>query len=273
MAISRTRDGVTMAKARPSADLATILGVTGAFALVVTAIVLGGSPAAFIDIPAICIVIGGTLGVTTACFSIAEMTLAQRVALKTLFHQTRDPASAARRLLQLAQVARVKGILALQSHLPALSNERFLSDALGMVVDGTRPGELETILQRELEATSTRHANGAAILRKAGEVAPAMGLIGTLVGLVQMLGNLDNPSAIGPAMAVALLTTFYGAVLAYMVFNPLAAKLERRSEHEALLGTLYVMGVTSIARQENPRRLEMMLNSVLPPADRVQHFD
>ena len=100
-----------------------------------------------------------------------------------------------------------------------------------------------------------------------------MGLIGTLVGLVQMLGGLDNPSTIGPAMAVALLTTFYGAVLAYMVFNPLAAKLERRAEHERLLGTLYLMGVTSIARKENPRRLEMALNTALPPAIRVRNFN
>jgi chemotaxis protein MotA len=273
MAISRTEQGVTAAKARPTPDLATILGVAGAFALVVAAIVLGGSPSAFIDLPAMCIVVGGTIGVTTACFSISEMTMAQRVARKTLLHQTRDPSAAARRLLQFAQFARVKGILALQSRLAEVRDERFLYYGLRMVVDGTSPGEIEAILHRELEATSSRHASGTAILRKAGEVAPAMGLIGTLVGLVQMLGNLDNPSAIGPAMAVALLTTFYGAVLAYMVFNPLAAKLERRAEHEARLGSLYLIGVISIARQENPRRLEMMLNSVLSPAERVRHYD
>jgi chemotaxis protein MotA len=273
MAISRTGSGATAAKGQPSPDLATILGVASALALVVTAIVLGGAPTAFIDRPAICIVVGGTIGVTTASFSISEMTVAQRVALKTLLHQTHDPSAAARRLLRLAQVARIKGILALQSHLAEFRDERFLFQGLRMVVDGTPVAEVEAILSRDLEATSSRHASGAAILRKAGEVAPAMGLIGTLVGLVQMLGNLDNPSAIGPAMAVALLTTFYGAVLAYMVFNPLAAKLERRSEQEALLGILYLLGVTSIARQENPRRLEMMLNSALPPAERVQQFD
>ena len=100
-----------------------------------------------------------------------------------------------------------------------------------------------------------------------------LGLIGTLVGLVQMLGQLDDPSTIGPSMAVALLTTFYGAVLSNMVFSPLAAKLERNSDEEMLLNNIYVTGVTSIGRQENPRRLEMLVNTLLSPADRVQHFD
>jgi len=111
------------------------------------------------------------------------------------------------------------------------------------------------------------------VLRKAAEFAPAMGLIGTLIGLVQMLGNLDDPSTIGPAMAVALLTTFYGAVLANMVFSPMASKLERNSAEESMVNTIYMMGAASIGRQENPRRLEMLLNSILPPGKRVQYFD
>jgi chemotaxis protein MotA len=273
MAITRNSPTAKPASARPATDFATLFGVAGAFLLVVTAIVLGGTPSAFVDVPAICIVVGGTFGVTVASFSLSEVTLAQKVTLKALIHHERDPAAAARQILQLAQHARVKGLLALQSRLFEVRGERFLYRGLGMVVDGVPPGELEQNMRRELEATSDRHANGSAILRKAGEVSPAMGLIGTLVGLVQMLGGLDNPSTIGPAMAVALLTTFYGAVLAYMVFNPLAAKLERRAEHERLLGTLYLMGVTSIARKENPRRLEMALNTALPPAIRVRNFN
>jgi chemotaxis protein MotA len=110
-------------------------------------------------------------------------------------------------------------------------------------------------------------------MKKAGDIAPAMGLIGTLIGLVQMLGNLDDPSSIGPSMAVALLTTFYGAVLANMVFMPLAAKLERNSGEEELLNSVYMVGAVSIGRQENPRRLEMLINSILPPSKRVSYFD
>ncbi len=272
MAITRSTSAPTRAKIQPTADLATIFGVSGALALVIAAILLGGSPSAFVDVPAICIVIGGTFGVTIACFSLSEVSLAQKVALKTLIHRERDPAATARQILRLAHHARVKGVLALQARMPEVRGERFLYRGLRMLVDGVSAGELEENMRRELEATSDRHASGSAILRKAGEVSPAMGLIGTLVGLVQMLGNLDNPSAIGPAMAVALLTTFYGAVLAYMLFNPLAAKLERRAEHERMLGTLCLMGITSMARRENPRRLEIMLNTVLPPAIRVRHF-
>jgi chemotaxis protein MotA len=118
-----------------------------------------------------------------------------------------------------------------------------------------------------------RHHKSASVLKKAAEFAPAMGLIGTLIGLVQMLGNLDDPASIGPSMAVALLTTFYGAVLANMVFSPMASKLERNSGEEAIVNSIYVMGASSIGRQENPRRLEMLLNSVLPPAKRIQYFD
>jgi chemotaxis protein MotA len=128
-------------------------------------------------------------------------------------------------------------------------------------------------MRRDLQATLQRHAKGAGVLRKAAEYAPAMGLIGTLIGLVQMLGNLDDPSAIGPAMAVALLTTFYGAVLANMLLSPLAAKLERNSEDEALLNLVYLTAAVSMGRQENPRRLEMLLNSILPPAKRVHYFN
>ena len=105
------------------------------------------------------------------------------------------------------------------------------------------------------------------------EFSPAMGLIGTLIGLVQMLGNLQDPANIGPSMAVALLTTFYGAVLANMVFMPLAAKLERNSSEETLISTIYMMGASSVGRQENPRRLENLINSIVSPEDRIQYFD
>jgi chemotaxis protein MotA len=127
-------------------------------------------------------------------------------------------------------------------------------------------------MRREMHAIQQRHARSAGILRKAAEVAPAMGLIGTLIGLVQMLSHLEDPSTIGPGMAVALLTTFYGAVLATLVFAPLAAKLERNSADEMLVNQVYVISCVSIARQENPRRLEAQVNALLPPARRVRYF-
>lgn len=261
------------ARSRGSLDLATVIGLGGAFALIVTATILGGSPGSFVDLPAILIVVGGTFGVTTICFSISEVIEANRTLLKTLFQSARNPSEAATQVIELAVGARKDGILSLQDALPALEDERFLYKALVMVVDGLPSDVVERIMRSEASGIANRHDKGSSVLRKAAEVSPAMGLIGTLVGLVQMLGRLDDPSVIGPSMAVALLTTFYGAVLANMVFSPLAAKLERNSAEEALLNTIYMMAASSIGRQENPRRLEMMLNTVLPPARRVQYFD
>ena len=254
-------------------DLATVLGLTAGFVLLVTAMVLGGSPTSFIDARAMLIVVGGTFAVTAICFSLQEMIRAQRIILKTLVYQGGEPRGAAIRILRLAETARKEGVLALQNGVGSLRHTPFLYKAMTLVVDGTPADEVERILSNEIAAIKTRHVKGASVLRKAAEISPAMGLIGTLVGLVQMLGNLDDPSTIGPSMAVALLTTFYGAVLGTMVFSPLASKLDRNSGEELLLNKIYLMGAGSISRQENPRRLEMLLNTVLPPAERVKYFD
>ena len=219
------------------------------------------------------IVFGGTFAVTTMCFSIPEVARTARILSKTVFYTGRDPSEAAVNVLRVADLARRQGVLSLQGVMDALTSEPFLHKGISMVVDGTPGEEVELILHRDIQATIQRHQSSASVLRKAAEFSPAMGLIGTLIGLVQMLGSLDDPTTIGPSMAVALLTTFYGAVLANLVFSPLAAKLERNSSEETLINNVYAMGVASIGRQENPRRLEMLLNSVLPPMKRVQFFD
>ncbi len=253
-------------------DIATILGLIGGFSLVGLAMVLGGSPGSFVDVPAILIVFGGTFSVTAICFSIDEVLRAPRVLFYALSDRRPDARLAAIQMLQLAEGARKSGILSLQPAIDRIGNQPFLSKALNMVVDGMPGEEVERILRGEVSATSYRHLRSAGVFRKAAEVAPAMGLIGTLVGLVQMLGNLEDPSTIGPSMAVALLTTFYGAILANMVFSPLATKLERNSEEEVLVSNVYLLAAASIGRQENPRRLEMLLNALLPPAKRVAYF-
>lgn len=257
---------------RLALDFATVVGLVGAFGLIVSATVLGGAPGSFIDLPSILIVVGGTIAVTTISFTLSEMMQTQRLLFKALVYSSRDPAVAATRVLDLAATARKKGILELQGELPWLERERYLHKALLMVVDGFPPEVVAHIMRSELQGMVTRHEKGVSILRKAAEVAPVMGLIGTLVGLVQMLGSLDDPSSIGPAMAVALLTTFYGVVLGHMVLSPLAAKLERNSTEETMINNIYLLAATSIGRQENPRRLEMLLNTVLPPAKRVRFF-
>jgi chemotaxis protein MotA len=152
-------------------------------------------------------------------------------------------------------------------------DDAFLHKGLTLAIDGHSGAEVEAIMMHDLNAAAERQAIGVGVLRRAAEYAPAMGLIGTLIGLVQMLSHLDDPAAIGPSMAVALLTTFYGAVLANLVLAPLAAKLERHGADDILLNRIFVMGTVSISRQENPRRLEILFNSVLPPSRRVQYFD
>lgn len=265
--------GIQLTKPRTATDFATIVGLLGAFALVITAIVSGGGGGSFINFESVLIVIGGTIFVTMMCFTLGEVGRTFKVIMKTISYTARDPSEAAIQVLQIAELARRQGVLSLQGILKELESEPLLYKGMSMVVDGTPGEEVETILKKDMFSTLQRHQKSASVLKKAAEFAPAMGLIGTLIGLVKMLGNLENPETIGPAMAIALLTTLYGAMLANMVFAPMSSKLERNSQEEAMVNNIYVMGAASIGRQENPRRLEMMLNSVLPPAARVEYFD
>lgn len=254
-------------------DLATVIGLVVGFGLVGAAIFIGGSAGAFVDAPSVLIVIGGTFAITTVSFSLGEIIKGQGLMLKAVFGKAHDPAAAALQVLELADLARKNGVLGMQESLKNLDDLPFLQKGLAMVVDGTPGDEVEKVMRQEIRGMSARHAKSVSILQRAGAVSPAMGLIGTLVGLVQMLGNLDDPNSIGPSMAVALLTTLYGAILANMVFNPLAGKLERNSAEEQLLMNVFALGAGSIGRQENPRRLEILINTLLPPAKRVQFFD
>ena len=255
-----------------STDLATVAGLAAGFLLLAAAVVFGGSVRAFLDLPAIAIVVGGTVAVTTVSFPLADILRVPSIVGNALVHRVRDAADAALQAVRLADLARRKGPIAIENSIQHLRHEPFLLRCLAAAVDGTPVEEVERVLARERNATILRHRSASEILRRAAEVAPAMGLIGTLVGLVQMLGALDNPAAIGPAMAVALLTTFYGAVLANMLFLPIAAKLERNSQDELIVRNIYILMAGSIGRKDNPRRLETALNSILPPAKRLDYF-
>ena len=254
-------------------DLATLLGLIAALALIGTAIVLNGSFRAFIDIPATLMVVLGTVAVTAISYTSDELREARPSFRQALFRTEIDPRIAARRVLTLADKARKRGMLSLQGDLYGLRDAPYLQRSLGMLVDGLQVDEIERNMTLEAHALAQGRHRAAAILRRAAEVSPAMGLIGTLVGLVQMLGNLDSPERIGPAMSVALLTTLYGALLANVVFLPLASKLERNATVEQLVSQIYTMGVASMGRQENPRRLEMLLNTVLPAGQQIRYFD
>jgi chemotaxis protein MotA len=249
-----------------------LLGLVAGFGLIIAAIVVGGSAEAFIDLPAVLIVIGGTLGVTTLSFSLGDIARVPSIVLKAMLRSIPEAGSTALHMLRLAELARKRGILGLDQMLDTMRHQPFVHKAVSLAVDGTPVEEIRTILQREINEMAERHMRSANVLRKAAEVAPAMGLIGTLIGLVQMLGNLNDPSSIGPGLAVALLTTFYGAVLANMVFAPLASKLERNTAEETLIANVYMLAAESICRKDNPRRLELLLNAMLPPAQRIDYF-
>ena len=254
-------------------DLATLFGLIAALVLIAVAIVMNGSPLAFVDVPAILMVVLGTFAVTAISYTGEELREAQPSFRQAMFRTEIDPRVAARRVLTLADKARKRGMLSLQGDLYGLRDAPFLQRSLSMLVDGLQVDEIERNMTLEAHALAQGRHRAAAILRRAAEVSPAMGLIGTLVGLVQMLGNLDSPERIGPAMSVALLTTLYGALMANVVFLPLASKLERNATVEQLVSQIYTMGVASMGRQENPRRLEMLLNTVLPAGQQIRYFD
>jgi chemotaxis protein MotA len=188
-----------------------------------------------------------------------------------VFHPTNHSKEAAsKRILHLATLSKDRGILALDELHGDLKGEPFLQRAIALVVDGNESSLVERVLMNDISSIAESREKSVNVLKKAAEVAPAMGLIGTLVGLIQLLGNLDTPSEIGPAMAVALLTTFYGAILAYMVFAPIAAKLENNIHQQLMTCDIYMAGTLSISKQENIHFLKTYLNAKLIP-DKYQH--
>ena len=254
-------------------DLATILGLVFSLLLIVAAIAMGHSNANFFNGPSVMIVILGTMAATSVSYTGDELKHVPGIIGNTLMRRYRKPSVMAQQLMDIAFIARKKGLLVLTSFEPELRKDPFLARAVQLVTDGYSGEDIDRVLGQEVDAISERHRRAASVLRRASEIAPAMGLIGTLVGLVQMLAQLDDPSSIGPAMAVALLTTFYGAIMGNVILGPMAAKLERNSGDEAMLKGLILTTMGSIARQENPRRLEMLLNSELPPGERIRYFD
>lgn len=264
---------VRISQPKRALDFTTIFGLVITFFLIYVAIYIGRSDANFFNVPSFLIVVLGTISVTSVSFSWEELKNAGNVIGNSLFKKPVSPAQMAKQLLSISVLAKKKGLLALASVEGELQKDPHLFKATQIVTDGYAPEEIERILALELDSLTERHRRSANILRRASEIAPAMGLIGTLIGLVQMLANLQDPETIGPAMAFALLTTFYGAILGTAVLAPMAAKLERNSNEEAMMRSLVMIAMSSIARQDNPRSLEMLLNSELPPSERIEYFD
>ena len=253
-------------------DLSTILGVIAAFGLMLAAILHGSPLTIFFNIPALLIVLGGTTGVAFVHYPFKDLLEAFKVAKKAVFHRETSIKDYITQLMGFANKARKEGILGLQGELDSIEDD-FLARSVQMAIDGQEPATLRSMLNTEIDYIRQRHNKGASIFVSIGTYAPAMGMVGTLIGLVQMLQNLNDPSKIGPAMAVALLTTFYGAVIANVICLPIAGKLRNRSESEILVKTLIIEGMQSILSGENPRIIEQKLHAYISPRLRATTFD
>lgn len=246
-------------------DSATIIGFIGGVFIVALAVVLSGNPITFINVPAILIVIIGTLFVVTMKFSLVKMRSAFGLAMKAFFFKVDEPSEVIEQVIGLSRLLRKEGPLALAE---VQIHNNYLARGVDMIVDGTDVDLCRSILLREMAQSSQRHEEGRRIFRAISDVAPAMGMIGTLIGLVEMLSNMADPNLVGPAMAIALLTTLYGAILANMVAKPIADKLEMRSKEEELLRSIVCDAVTGMAQGHSPYILEQTLVSYLPTSIR-----
>lgn len=251
-------------------DLGTVIGVVVAFVAVAAAIVLGGgNPMALIDVASIVVVFGGSAGAVICAFPLARTLTAHKFVLKAVFGQTADPAIAIKDLVKYAEIARREGILSLENHVSDMKDE-FIVRGIKMAIDGTDPELIKVIMETELEGMMTRHMQGKLVLDQFGKYAPAFGMIGTLLGLIFMLGSMEDPSTIGPSMAVALITTLYGAVIANAFAGPIGDKLYAKDQDEILLKTIIIAGVMSIQSGDNPRVVESKLLTYLPPSRRAE---
>lgn len=252
-------------------DIATILGIFSAFGLVILAIAMGGGISLFINIPSLMIVVGGTLGATMINYPIKDVFGSIKVVKNVFFAKQHSTEELSGSFVEFATKARREGILALEPHISEVENE-FLQKGLQLSVDGLEPQAISDILDTEIESMKARHQLGAEVFATMGTFAPALGMIGTLIGLVQMLQSMDDPNSIGPAMAVALLTTFYGSVIANLLCMPVSGKLKTRSKEEAQLMEMIITGVVALANGDNPRILEQKLLVFLPPDKRASNF-
>ena len=243
-------------------DIASLIGLIGTLGMIGGAMVSAGGLGMFVDVPSMLIVIGGTF-FAVMYRSTLPMFLGQFGTLVRVFMPgAKKHDELITRITELAGIARKDGMMALEGQeVP----DKFFEKGLQMLIDGADETKLTDQLNREIKAMKARHEDMTGVFQAWVDIGPAMGMIGTLVGLVAMLGNMADPKAIGPAMAVALLTTLYGAMLANCIFMPIVSKLEGYSAHELLYRNMVVMGLKFISRGESPRNITDQLVANLPP--------
>jgi len=246
-------------------DIATIIGVISGFALVFIAIFIGGGAGTFVNLPSIMITFGGTFAATLINYPLSDILKTIRVLKKAFKKFELEPHNKINEIVRLAQKARKNGLLAIEEDAKKTGDE-FLYRGIKLLADGVDIKEVEDTMRQELSEMEERHRRGQSIFRTMGKFAPAFGMLGTLIGLIQMLRFIETPSQIGPGMAVALVTTFYGLLIANLICLPIAGKLEVLSEEESLLKRIVIEGIKAIHAGETPHVIEEKLKAFLTPS-------
>ncbi|MCB0339683.1 MAG: motility protein A, partial [Bdellovibrionales bacterium] len=244
-------------------DAGVVGGIALSLILLFVAALAGGNFARFINPVGLLIVVGGTFGATLVTYSLYDINQAWRAFKEAVFLKEFHPLERIVYLVELSQLVRREGLLVLEEHAQE-AQDPFLAKGLEITVDGHTPDSVKRILENEIRTSHERERKGVNVFQTMGTYAPAMGLIGTLIGLVNLLGSLDDPAQVGPAMSVALMTTLYGAILANLIFLPIAGKLRLRSDEEAKVKAITVEGILALGREENPLLMEQRLQSFLP---------
>lgn len=246
-------------------DIATIIGLVSGTILILGSILMGGSLLTFVNIPSALVVVGGTIAVTFIRFKMADVIGSIAVALKAFLFKMQNPEDIITEMVAYTRLAKKEGLIALEKETPA---DPFSAKALRYLSDGYDEGLIQDMLHKDIRLTVQRHETGQQVFKSAGDAAPAFGMIGTLIGLVQMLSSMSDPASIGPSMAVALLTTLYGAIVANLVCIPIADKLSLNSDKEKMTKTIIVEGAIAINRGVSPMVLEESLKIFLSPKER-----
>ncbi len=246
-------------------DLSTIFGLAVGLALIVGSIVMGGSGLIFLSLDSAMIVLGGTLAGTVVNYSLSRLFELLKYTQRAFAKSTYNPTDVIEIMVGFAEKARREGLLALEDEAAELENE-FLKKGIQLVVDGTDPELVKNIMVTRLSFLESNDKKYQDMYKTMATLAPAFGMIGTLIGLIKMLTTLDNPDSIAGGMATALITTLYGSFLANYLFIPLTGKLQLRSSEETVLKELMIEGLLSIQAGENPRIVEEKLRAFLDPA-------
>jgi chemotaxis protein MotA len=249
-------------------DIASVIGLIAALGLIIGSMLMGTAPiGAFIDIPSGLVVIGGAFSAALICFPLSSILKSPLIALKVILNKGEDRLGLIKQIVELAETARRDGLLALESKVAEILNP-LVKTGIQMAVDGSTPEVVEEVLRTEVEAITARHREGKSIMDQLGRFAPAYGMIGTLMGLIMMLQDMSDPSGIGAGMAIALITTMYGAIFANVFFSPFAEKLGVMSRNEMISHEIAIRGVMAIQSGESPRAIDQKLRTFLPPKQR-----